>query len=134
MDRKLILEINVKTLEAEVLGGDNTRVVTIPFSAESDGEYFKGRTITNGVDTQILTKDGGFTLSARYMLTGTDSSGNKCKLFIENNGTSLDNCTPKIYTDSEELKFMENSELSASVECVENGVIVRIYINSANNR
>ena len=49
-------------------------------------------------------------------------------MFIENNGTSLDNCVPKIYTDSKELAFLENVKLAASVECVENGVVVKIYL------
>ena len=57
-----------------------------------------------------------------------DRSGRKCRLFIENNGTGLENCRPKICTDSEELSFLENAELKARVECVENGVIVRIFM------
>ena len=61
------------------------------------------------------------------MLEGTDCSGKKCRLFIENNGTSLDDCRPKIYTDSEALAFLGNAELTASVKCIENGVIVSIF-------
>lgn len=49
------------------------------------------------------------------------------RLFIENNGTSLDNCRPKIYTDSEALAFLENAELTAKVECTEKGVIIRVF-------
>ena len=85
-----------------------------------------GKTVANGVDTQITTADG-FSLSARYMLEGKDRKGVRCRLFIENNGTSLDNCIPKIHTDSEELAFLENTALKSAVECVENGVVVRIY-------
>lgn len=124
---ELIVTINVTTYEAQVLDGNNTKVVMIPFSAEAVGDYFKGKTIANGVDTQIITADS-FLLSARYMLEGVDRSGEKCRLFIENNGTSLDNCVPKIYTDSAELAFLENARLKAGVECVENGVVVRIYM------
>ncbi len=124
---ELIVTINVTTYEAQVLDGGNSRVVMIPFSGEATGKYFNGRTIANGVDTQITTDDIFF-LSARYMLEGTDRSGRKCRLFIENNGTSLGNCVPKIYTDSEELAFLESARLTADVECVENGVVVKIYI------
>ena len=82
--------------------------------------------MADGVDTQI-TADGKFSLSARYMLEGIDRSGMECRMFIENNGTSIDNCKPKIYTDSKELSFLENADLTAYVECVEEGVVVRIY-------
>ena len=124
---ELIMTINVTTYEAQTLVGRYSRIVMIPFSAEATGKYFNGKTITNGVDTQITTKDG-FSLSARYMLEGTDHIGNKCRLFIENNGTSLDDCKPKIHTDSEALAFLENAELAAKVECVENGVVVSIFL------
>lgn len=124
---ELIVTINVTTYEAQVLDGNNTKVVMIPFSAEATGDYFKGKTIANGVDTQIITPNN-FSLSARYMLEGIDRSGKKCRLFIENNGTSLDNCVPRIYTDSAELAFLENARLKAGVECVENGVVVRVYL------
>ncbi len=124
---ELIMTINVTTYEAQALEGMDSRVVMIPFSAKATGKYFSGRTVANGVDTQIAARDG-FSLSARYMLEGTDRSGKKCRLFIENNGTSLDKCRPKIYTDSEELAFLENADLTASVECVENGCIVSIFM------
>lgn len=126
---KLIMTINVTTYEAQVLEGRDSRVVMIPFGAEVTGKYFNGKTVANGVDTQITTKNG-FSLSARYMLEGTDCNGKKCRLFIENNGTSLDDCRPKIYTDSEALAFLENAELAAKVACIENGVSVSIICNS----
>ena len=128
--RELIVTVNVTIHESQMLEGRNSRVVMIPFSCEAEGKYFSGKSISDGVDTQITTADG-FSLSARYMLEGTDKKGKRCRLFIENNGTSLDNCVPKIYTDSEELDFLENADLSAEVECVENGVVVRIYISNA---
>ena len=121
-----IMTISVTTYEAKAIEGKNSRVVMIPFGAKATGEYFRGETLENGVDTQITTREG-FSLSARYMLEGTDRSGKRCRVFIENNGTSLDNCKPKIHTDSEELAFLENIELTASVERVENGVVVKIY-------
>ena len=122
-----IVTINVTTYETQMLESNNARVVMIPFSGEATGKYFNGKTVADGVDTQITTADS-FSLSARYMLEGIDRTGKKCRMFIENNGTSLDNCVPKIHTDSEALAFLENSVLTAKVECVENGVIVKIYI------
>ena len=124
---ELIMTINVTTYEAQALEGQASRVVMIPFSAEATGKYFSGRTVANGVDTQV-TNNAGFSFSARYMLEGVDLSGSKCRVFIENNGTSLENCRPKIYTDSSELAFLEAAELRAKAECIENGVVVSIYM------
>ncbi len=127
MSKKLVLTINVRTYVAEVLESDSARVVMIPFDGEAVGEYFSGKTVGQSVDTQIAN-GGNYSLSARYMLEGTDFNGKKCRLFIENNGASMDNCKPIIYTDSNALSFLENTELSSVVECVENGVVVRIYM------
>lgn len=127
MSKKLILTVNVRTYAAEVLESHSTRVVMIPFDGEAVGEYFDGKTVCQGYDTQITT-DGVFSLSARYMLEGTDYNGKKCRLFIENNGTSMDNCKPTIYTDSKALSFLEDAELSSVAECAEDGVIIRFYM------
>ncbi len=121
-----IITINVKTHEAQVLEGAGSKVVMIPFSAEATGRYFCGRTVQDGVDTQYIT-ESSFTLSARYMLEGTDCGGKACRLYIENNGTSMDSCKPKIVTDSRELAFLETADLLARVEGGEGGVIVKIY-------
>lgn len=122
-----IITINVTTYDAQVVEGKGTAVVMIPFSAVAEGRLFSGKTIANGVDTQYITKDS-FSLSARYMLEGKDCNGNNCRLFIENNGTSMDNCKPKIVTDSEELAFLETAPLYAKAECINGGVIIRIYL------
>ncbi|MBD5467595.1 MAG: hypothetical protein HDR21_05515 [Lachnospiraceae bacterium] len=127
MSKKLILTINVRTYAAEVLESHSTKVVMIPFDGEAISEYFAGKTVCQGFDTQI-TKDGIFSLSARYMLEGTDRNGKRCRLFIENNGTSMDNCKPTIYTDSSALSFLESAKLSSVAECAEDGVIIRIYM------
>ncbi|MDE7360414.1 MAG: hypothetical protein K2N38_00595 [Oscillospiraceae bacterium] len=126
MSKRLILTVNVTTYPAQGVDGIHTKAVMIPFSAEAVGDYFTGRTIFNGTDTQI-SKDSKFSLSARYLLEGTDCAGARCRLFIENVGTSLDSCAPTVITDSRELAFLETAKLSSTVECVENGVIVRIF-------
>ena len=123
----LLMEIYVTLHEQFEVRGHEGKAVMISFSAKTEGELFTGRTVMDGCDTQFTDNDGAFTLSARYMLEGKDFNGEKCRLFIENNGTSLDNCKPRIITNSAALAFLEKTELSANVECVENGVIVRIY-------
>ena len=121
-----IMTINVRTYDAQAVEGKGAKIVMIPFSAETDSELFRGRTLENGVDTQRIFPDGTLILSARYMLAGKDAAGNDCRVFIENTGTSLDNFKPVIFTDSPELAFLESAELSASVEPCPGGVTVTI--------
>lgn len=127
MSKKLILTVNVRTYAAEILESRSTRVVMIPFDCEAVDEYFNGKTVCQGFDTQII-KNVIFLLSTRYMLEGTDRNGKKFRLVIENNGTSMDNCKPTIYTDSKALSFLESAELSSVAECAEDGVIIKVYM------
>jgi hypothetical protein len=80
-----------------------------------------------GVDTQKIEKDGPAFLSARYMLEGTDADNNPCRLYIENNGSDFDNCTPTIYASSPLLADWETSPLKAKVIPCEGGVMIEIY-------
>ena len=66
-------------------------------------------------------------MSARYMLEGKDFEGNGCKVFIENSGSTLSDLTPKIVTDSEALRFLQEQELYAQGESIGDGVIIKIY-------
>ena len=125
--KELLLVINVTCREAQQVKGKNTRVVMIPFEAEAIGPAFRGRSVGTGVDTQTITSDGAFTLSARYMLEGTDAHGNPCRLFIENNGSWEKGFRPLLVSDSPELCRLEDEALSAEVEGREGGVKITIY-------
>ena len=124
----LIFSIDVTLCAPAAFKGKSSGVTMIPFSATTEGKYFTGKSIINGCDTQI-SEQRGFSLSARYMLTGKDYTGAKCSIFIENNGTSLENCLPKIKTDSEALSFLEKAELYSRVIPSPDGkmVIVKIF-------
>lgn len=126
-DRPL-MKIDVSLHGEDSLGEGSSRVVMIPFSARTEGAYFTGATVTDGVDTQRTDAHGNFTLSARYMLKGTDYTGKACGIFIENNGRSLDDCVPSVRTDSEALSFLERAGLHAEVEPGEGRVTVRISL------
>lgn len=107
--------------------GRKMSIYMIPFIGEAEGEYFKGTTTEKGVDTQKIYPDGKIEYSARYMLEGEDYKGNRCSVFIENNGVSLENCTPFIVTDSKELQFLAEAKLISNVTPKEYGIDVRIY-------
>jgi hypothetical protein len=101
----------------------------IPFTGTAEGPYFNGTIVEKGVDTQKIYPNGEVKLSARYMLEGEDFNGNKCSVFIENNGESLEKCIPLIITDSADLQFLSEAELTSKVIPNEYGVEVRIYNN-----
>ena len=127
MKNELLMEIEVELHGTAGFEGPHSKVTLLPFSARTAGKYFTGSTVMDGVDTQRTDAEGNFSLSARYMLKGKDYTGQECSIFIENNGSSLDNCIPAILTDSEALAFLENTPLASTVEGREGGVTVRIY-------
>ena len=102
-------------------------VVMLPFTGCAEGDFFTGEIIGTGVDTQRIEKDRLVSLSARYMLEGRDYTGKECRIFIENNGNSLDNCIPTLVTDSEALAAWQQAELVSKVTPTEKGVTVRIF-------
>jgi len=79
------------------------------------------------------------TLSARYMLRGTDAAGKPCSIFIENNGSMklppagpVIETIPLVRTDSPLLQWLEDAELSGRVSPEgENGVLVEVFAEVA---
>ena len=109
----------------EVVSGDKT-VRMLPFNGTCDGPFFKGTILSGGVDTQKGYADGEGTLSARYMIEGTDCEGNVCKLFIENNAEFNKDTVPNIITDSPALKWLETAKLRGRIECPEGQLTIVI--------
>lgn len=125
---ELVLTVHV-VLSKNIYGvrGKDVDKCMLPFTGTAEGPYFNGEVLGEGVDTQTIYRDGRVLFSARYMLEGTDMAGNKCRIFIENNGESLEKLTPTIVTDSEALQFLAESELTSVVTPNEVGVEVKIY-------
>ena len=127
MNGELLLEIRVTLLESQRVNGAARDIVMIPFTGTAGGPWFTGTVIGPGVDTQKIGKDGKAALSARYMLEGTDKSGQNCRIFIENEGGFDTGFHPLIVTDSALLSAWETAALSATVEGAPGGVLVRIF-------
>ena len=125
--KELLLTIRVYCEPPCEVQGQDCKVVMIPFTGEATGEHFTGKTIGTGVDTHRFAEGGCMQLSARYMLDGQDSSGAKCKVFIENSLRGPDGWVPTIVTDSKVLAKWESVPLKATVEGAEGGVVVKIY-------
>ena len=123
----LLMEIRVKCEQAVSVKGKTKSIAMIPFTGETEGKYFTGKVIGAGVDTQKIDPQGKAVLSARYMLEGTDYGGNPCRIFIENQGSWQEGFTPRIVTDSSLLKELETAELTATVDGIPGGVLVRIF-------
>lgn len=122
-----LLVINVRCSEAYSVCGGECDIVMIPFTGDAESALFKGRIIGAGVDTQRIPKGGKAFLSARYMLEGTDVSGQSCRIFIENQGDDMSCCRPRIVTDSISLAELEKMPLRSVVTPVDGGVTVKIY-------
>lgn len=121
-----ILTIRVECGEASCVTGHKMDIVMIPFTAVASGRFFTGKTVGTGVDTQKIAKGEEAFLSARYMLEGEDFAGNKCRVFIENQGNFRDGFKPILVTDSPVLKDWECAEFLSEIEPVAGGVIIKI--------
>ena len=127
MNSEPILTIRVSLEPSFKVRGSREQIVMIPFTGEAEGPLFRGRILPHGVDTQRLDLDGKGTLSARYMLEGTDADGTPCRIFIENQGSWETGFHPYLVTDSPLLAPWETADLSATVTGIEGGVMVRIF-------
>lgn len=127
-----VLTIHVALTGTQTVLGGRGSACMIAFTGTAEGPQFRGRILPGGVDTQI-EQQGRRTLSARYLLEGTDDAGNRCKVFIENNGAVLPEeasicTTPTILTDSPRLQWLESATLSGTVEADgKDRVLIHIY-------
>ncbi len=125
-----ILSIHVKVDECFDVCGNDVTVNLVNFHGTAESEFFTGRILAGGVDTQIYKKEEPGRLSARYMLEGTDSTGESCRIFIENNGVNEDGIivtNPRIITDSKVLSWMMSSEMEGRVLSGEDGLVIKLY-------
>jgi hypothetical protein len=74
-------------------------------------------------------------MSARYMLTGKDSAGKDCRIYVENNGYFTNGERPKpfttvptFFTDSELLKpYLQQDRFLGEGLRDEEGLHIRFY-------
>ena len=126
-DNEPILVVNLKCGEAYSVNGVTKDIVMIAFTGTSESPFFSGTILGTGVDTQKSPKGEAAFLSARYMLEGEDFTGQKCRIFIENQGTDMNCCKPTVVTDSKALAELEAIPLRSVVVPADGGVTVKIY-------
>jgi len=129
---KEVLTVDVNITGFEEVKGKSGEACMIIFDGTAEGSGFKGIIGPCGADTQKQDYGKERFLSARYILIGKDESGKDCRIFIENNG-SFDakgdiTTHPKIYTDSENLVWLETAEIYGKIEGKEGGVIIHFFM------
>lgn len=134
---KKVFEINVYLDEFLNVESDKNKVCMILFHGDCDCDFFKGKILNGGVDTQkFLPGETGtpkekLLLSARYMLEGVDSDGNPAKIFVENNGTCDENgkfkTKPVFVTDSKKLSWLEDADFTGTIRGVEKGIVIEFW-------
>ncbi|MCQ2573271.1 MAG: DUF3237 family protein [Treponema sp.] len=129
---KEVLKVDVNIKGFEEVKGKKGEACMILFDGTAEGSGFKGVIGPSAADTQKQDYGKERFLSARYILKGIDADGKDCQIFIENNGSFEANgeiiTHPVIYTDSENLAFLETSEIYGKIEGKEGGVIIHLYM------
>jgi len=135
MADKLILQIHVRMdmKDCSFLKGPAGEVVMIPFSGTAEGEIFNGVVRPGGVDCQRVNLVGVRHMSARYLLEGEDSAGEKCHIFIENNGWFETQSTPfktvpTFITDSKTLApYLHTNKVRGEGHGEQGGIVIKFF-------
>lgn len=126
----VVLRIYVSITDVFETNCSDGMVKMLLFDGYCDCEQFQGKILPGAVDTQRIRQDGTVTLSARYMLEGTDREGQICHIFIENNanvGVGENTITkPDISTDSPDLKWLETAELYGELVTEDGQLVILI--------
>ncbi len=127
MEKELLFEINVAAGEPVSVSDGRESVCMVPFGGVTESELFTGAVLGEGIDTQTTISEKT-ALSARYMLEGRDLLGERCRIFIENNGIfGEDHTRPRLVTDSRLLGWLGRAPLSGRVSPEGTGVRVGIF-------
>jgi len=132
-----IMEVFVELEREKIveLDGPAGRVVMLPFGGTVRGELFSGVVCPGGVDTQVTDAAGVRSLSARYMLSGTDSAGRPCRIYVDNEGRFAAGelpspfvTTPTFLTDSEALApYLHRNRFRGEGHPGERGPVIRFF-------
>lgn len=135
MADKMIMEVlvSIEGKEVSMVKGPGGEAVMIPFGGTVEGEIFNGVVCPGGVDCQQVNLAGVRHMSARYMLEGTDSAGEKCRIFVENNGYFSGmqfpfQTVPTFITDSKTLApYLHRNKFRGEGHPREGGVSIRFF-------
>ena len=135
MADKLIMEVlvSIEGKDVSFLKGPAGEVVMIPFGGTVQGEIFNGVVCPGGVDCQRVNLTGVRHMCARSMLEGTASAGEKCHIFVDNNGwfngmQSPFQTVPTFMTDSKTLApYLHQNKFRGEGHPREGGVTIKFF-------
>lgn len=126
-----LFTIDVDLQQTHTFSGPQGTVNMILFDGRCECDFFRGRILSGGVDTQLYLHGEPGRLSARYMLEGEDKAGAPARLFIENNGEFGPDgvCVtyPRILTDNPSLTWLCETALTGRIEGRPGGVRICFY-------
>ena len=138
MEKKPIMDLKID-FNGPVLKmqGEVAEVVMIPFKGSVKSDIFNGIIEPCGVDTQVVNAAHVRHMSARYMLTGKDSTGADAHIYVENNGWFDDSVqpagssfytVPTFYTDSPALApYLHSTRFTGEGSMEKDGLHIRFY-------
>lgn len=120
-----IIATKVVSLDDNDKATDTVHAQDVYFTGYSESKLFTG-TITSGVDHQKYRGDECLEMKAEYTFEGIDEGGQYCKMDVLN--IMQDGAwKPRIKTDSKNLFWLNEADLSAVVENGPLGPTIRIY-------
>lgn len=132
----MVFNIYIDKSAISSFNGDCNSVTVIPFTGEVRSELFSGVILPGAVDVQVGDPSGCRNLCARYMFEGVDSDGEKCYLYVENNGwlrndqseDAVLHASPRFITDSKALcGYFSQNIFRTEIHPTEEGVNILVY-------
>jgi uncharacterized protein len=126
LERTELLTIHVVITDRETVSDGDCRKTRIYFTGYCDTEYFHGTVLPGGCDTQEHHMDKLTKVRAEYTLQGVDKEGEKCNIHIVNQKVNGE-WKPALETDSKNLAWLNNADMTAVLEGGKEGPTVRIF-------
>lgn len=124
--RKEVLTINILITDCEGENVEEKFINKVYFTGYCDNELFKGTVVQGGCDTQEYEQDTLISMKAEYTLLGLDSENKKSYIHIVNEKVG-DEWKPVLHTNSNALKWMNDTDFTAVLEHSPCGPKVRIF-------
>lgn len=123
-----LFRVTVDNGRLETVNGNTCKIDMQYFTGSASGGYFNGSVYKESSDVKKTYKDGTTTHCARYILSGTDSAGKKCSIYIQDDDTR-----PVILTDSDKLSWLEKADIKSVETAGVNGKKVISYMWDKNS-
>ena len=113
---------------SDTVNGNGGSATMIHFMGRGECDNFNGNVVADSVDTRLKFPGMVESLSARYILEGTDATGNPCRVYVENNGIDDNGMVtePLIITDSPDYAWVETAPLHGTVSW-EKGLTIHMW-------